>query len=180
MKKTLLIVLAVLIIAGVAWWIWSQKDKPVREGWLPYENNEVGFMVQYWPEMRIVPQQQPPKVLSFVYIGPTQSLGTELYDGINATFHRDELGDRNISKYIEGSIGQIKVVGEITTPLETVTVNGMNGFAYSASSLGQYRMIFLEAGDDEVMVISILVPDPANRGYQSIVDDMLSTLKLKD
>ncbi|MEK9158203.1 MAG: hypothetical protein AAB638_03435 [Patescibacteria group bacterium] len=177
MKKKNLIIIGLILIAFVGGWGWrTYQNWPIHEGWQTLKDEEVGFSMQYPPEMQA--RNNSNKSATFYYLGATQSTGTELYDGINVTIIQDDLGDGGMSKYIERSIEQTKSIGSVSKPLAPTSINGISGFSYTAHTLGEYEIFFMPKGKDKVMVITYIAPDPKNNGYQKTVEDMFSTLKI--
>lgn len=161
----------------VSGWLWrTYSNWPIHEGWQTLKDEKVGALIQYPSDFQI--RKDSDKSISFYYHGKTQSLGTEIYDGILVSVMKDELGDGGMSKYIERNMEQTKTMGSVVKPLTPISINEIGGFTYTAQTLGDYEIIFLPSGKDEVLVVSYINPDPEKVGYQEIVDDMLSTLKI--
>lgn len=193
--KTLIIVITILAVVFIGWWLFvrnpnNQEPLPsvtpsstISSGtsmlnWPTHHSQEADFSIQYWPEMKVRKDNLPgaPGV-NFYYYGSTQTADTEIFDGISLTIRRDSFSD-SFEQYIARDIQQTEDVGRVISPLADQEVAGIKGRAYTAETLGVHRKIFLPVGNNEVIAITYLNPDPENRGYQNTVDAMLTTFQV--
>ena len=124
-------------------------------------------------------------ILSFSKWGPTQTKGTELFDGFAITFVPKEhimlMPEGSSPKdYADAKIKQIESLemSKITEEPKPITINGYEGITYTEEGLGTFKQIILGSDDGNILMISILVADPGNLGFQETVDQILSTLEL--
>lgn len=114
--------------------------------------------------------------------GATQKGQTEMYDGIIVVFQRVDLKGKTLSEWVDDQI-QLSSTGgsEITQPKKDVTLNDYSGFTYEVRSLGTSSYLVLRKDPNSEFAVSItsLVADPQQKGYQSEVDAILSTLDIK-
>lgn len=112
--------------------------------------------------------------------GPTQTEGTELFDGYSITFQIKELADTTPQEYADTLISETESVGisEITKEPSAITINNYQGVTYTEEGLGTYKHIILGSNNStSLMLISVLVSDPGNLGFEETVDQILSTFK---
>lgn len=155
----------------------SVTPSQVSADWKSYRNEEIGFSLQYDPTL--IMSEDESKQVRFYKWGPTQSGQTEMYDGIILGF-RKVVFDGTFDQYIEKGMTEFQDagLGTITRPLTPYELDGRLGQTYSISSLGDYQLILIPTGDQELLEVSILVPDPTNAGFQSMADAILSTVRI--
>lgn len=149
---------------------WHQSDD-----WITYQNNEAGYEIDYLSQMRV--EDSRSDMVRFQFFGPTQELGTEIYDGISLTIQTEEIGGRTVEELARDSLVSVQPIGEVTKPLEEATLHGMSGYAYTAETLGTIHHLILEWQAGHALHISYSAPDPDNRSYAMVVDTMLSSLE---
>ncbi len=111
--------------------------------------------------------------------GPTQTDGTELFDGFSVSFEPKETTNTP-EEYAKSLIDKSEKggVSEITEGSEPVTVNGYEGVTYTEEGLGTFKHYILDADNSSVLIhISILVSDPGNLSFQKEVDQIISTFE---
>lgn len=194
-KKNIVLVLAVIIgIFLIAGSIYQKKNRDnsntnnaaisstpnthpdnISE-WKTVRNEEMGFTIKH-PEH--VKSMQEPGSGSFIYLGPTQTQGTELYDGLALTFngHVYPQGNQVLKDFVDKQIASDSQHGTVSLSSE-ITINGRQGLTYTLEGVGTFKIIILPNGSDKVLMISSIVADPNNGGYQQIVDQMLSSLEI--
>ena len=113
--------------------------------------------------------------------GPTQKQNTKIYDGIYLPFPPPlNLGGKTLSQYIDSSIEEAKIVGQLLKPKQGITVNGIAGFKYTFQGLGTFEHFVLQSKDQKCTVdITNGTVDPTNQGYQKTVNQILSTFEFK-
>jgi hypothetical protein len=154
-------------------------DQLNQEEWLTYRSAQFGFEITHPGDMET--RNLEDNSATFTYIGPTQTLGTELFDGISIAFRGGDYEEPSFRQFVEAARTEITndPVNPRVGPLSQVSVAGIQGFSFTVSSLGDYRYYYLPKNDNQYLLITVLAPDPQNRGYQQIVDRMLSTLSFK-
>lgn len=100
-----------------------------------------------------------------------------MYDGIIFSIRKVVVTDGG-KVYIDSQIEQFKNVGTITKPLREGKLNGIVIKEFSASSLGDFNVIFVPVNDQILLEISYMVPDPTGAGFQGVIDTMLSTFRI--
>lgn len=154
----------------------DQPTSSIPTDWKLYSSDTIGFSMYYDPLLTL--QEDSKTDVRFYKQGPTQRGQTEMYDGMIVTVRKvDVVGDAQA--YINNQIEQYKNIGSITEPLHDSKLNGISMKEYSASGLGDAKMIFVPIDNQTLLEVSYMVPDPTNAGFQKVVDSMLSTFKLK-
>src|SRR6056297_83444 len=101
------------------------KDRTEKFGeWETYTNQEVGFSMDYPSDLRI--SQTSAEVAKFTLLGPTQTEGTEIFDGISVIITPDTNSQKNLKSYIDSQVRETGQVGKITKDPERVVLNGNN------------------------------------------------------
>ncbi len=177
--KKLIILTAVLAVAGISWFyivpMVKNQTAAVPGDWKTYSNTDIGFMVKYDP--RLQSSERSKEDVSLYMWGPTQAQDTEVYDGVVISFRTVKLSG-TLDEYAQQQASQFKDVGQITKPLHDVSINGASAKQFSASSLGEFTVIFVPVEDKRIIEIAYLTPDPGNLGFQKIIDQILSTFTL--
>jgi hypothetical protein len=111
--------------------------------------------------------------------GPTQTEETELFDGYSIALKTDETS-QTPEEYADVLIEEIKDLetAKITKDLEPITINDYEGVTFTEEGLGTYENIILGSDKSSVLIlITVIVSDPGNLGFQETVDQILSTLE---
>jgi hypothetical protein len=114
--------------------------------------------------------------------GPTQKGQTEMYDGVIVNFGKVNLDGKSLNEWVNDSIKQATADGtsEVIEAKTSITFNKYPGFSYTLRGLGtsEYIVVQKDSNSDNAIVITYLVADPTNVGFQKQVDDILSTLQI--
>lgn len=179
MNKLYWVLVLVIIIAG-GWYLMSSLSggnkiiatTDVSE-WQEYADADWGISLKH-PEAVAVDQLNA-NLVKFLLIGPTQSVGTEMYDGISMEVARQQY-EGDLKSVIEGRIEESQTgMVEITKPLSQVNLGGVDGYTYSFSGLGKFDVYYLPKNEREYFLIPILVEDPSGQGYEEIAHNMLAS-----
>lgn len=142
--------------------------------WKEYISDTQNFSIKYPSEMEVREQNG---VSSFALLGPTQSLGTEVYDGIIINISSRGLEGKTLKKFAEEEhqVSKNEPLAQNVTNVEAVTVNGMRGYQFRVSGLGEFQNIYLPEGEGGYFLITYLIEDPTGKGFRQIINSMLST-----
>jgi hypothetical protein len=151
----------------------SQSSKV--EGWKVYTDEEKGFSINYLPEMTLLKEAGG---IKFVFIGPTQGIGTELYDGIIFYVFKEAYEQDTLKDFVDAEIEKKREFEVVVSDREEFILTGMTGYSYIVEGLGTFTNIILDAGPGEAIKITYIAPDPQNQGFQQTVNTMMSTLEL--
>jgi len=183
-KYTILLVLGLVVIIGLTMLLLSDRPKmngeleptPTSvEGLETYSNPRIGFMVNHDSMFQV--RQNSESDVQFYFHGPTQSEGTEVYDGIILSFQKAPITG-TLDSFIEEQMKSFQDVGSIIEPLHDVILNGIPAKSFRGSGLGEFTLIFIPLDDENLLVASYLVSDPGNLGFQAKVDQILATFTL--
>ena len=195
-NNLLLIVLSILIlgiIAGGAY-LYLQNQKPEIPVALPVNQQSPSptpdpmadweiysvspYQVKYPQGLHV--REDEGSVLNISKWGPTQTEGTELFDGFSITFQPREISDADLSAYVDAKIEEVKIqdISKVTSGPSPVTLNNYEGLTFVEEGLGIYKVTIVESKEKSMfMEISVLVSDPGNLGFQETVDQILSTFE---
>lgn len=149
----------------------------VPTSWKTYTSEVYNFSIRY-PEDIIHDTNSEGE--RFYKHGPSQSQGTELYDGILVLIRSGSLENIPFAMWVERKYEEVK-----NDPLQprmgekkSVTIAGKQGFIFTVSTLGERAVIYLPKGDNEYLEINNGTVEPQDREqtFQKTVDLMLSTI----
>ncbi len=152
----------------------STPDTVIPADWNVFESEDFAYTFSYPSVDFELTENESVRV---TFIGPTQAEGTEVYDGIILEFGTiTPLGDQLLLPYVKEDLGEQREHAEVIKEPTPIKVNGIDGYTYTISGLGEFTFIYLPTPDGKSVVrINYLVADPENSGYQKIVDDMLES-----
>lgn len=146
--------------------------------WPTYTSDEIGFTVNYPSDFQVIDTQ--PGAVTFLRLGPTQAQGTELFDGASITFDSGEFeGEFEDFVGAQWRTAQEDPTTLSITDLSPLTINGVPGYGYSLSALGDFTVVYLPKGENEYLRISYIVADPGSLGFQEDTNTLLSTITLE-
>lgn len=141
--------------------------------------NEI-FSVLYPPDYEL--DTSDPAHPRIVKRGETQRSQTELYDGALIVFESVALGNQTLSSFLDKRINDATQNGmqEVIKPKSPTMLNNYPGYSYTLRGLGEttYTVIQKDTNSDNALIISTLVADPENKGYQTEVDATLNSITL--
>lgn len=197
MKKIFIfrgIVVAVLLIVAVFYLKPSKTTKvtssptPITfesspellQGGSSYSDPNAVYTVLY-PNDYIIDNKDPLQVRVYKN-GPTQKGQTEMYDGVIVNFGKVKLNGEQLSKWVDDTINEATANGtsEVVKSKNAIVFNNYSGFTYSLRGLGvsEYTVLQKDTNSSNAIVITTLVADPTNVGFQRQVDDILSSLQI--
>lgn len=158
----------------------SKAADTLPKDWKTYTSSEYGFTISHPPD---VTHDTMPEEERFYKHGPSQSSGTELYDGILLLIKSGNLSGKSFEQWIDEKYAVLKndPVQPRMGEKKTVTIAGKQGISFTVSSLGDRTMIYLPKGNNQYLEISNGTVEPAEstQGFQKTVDQMLSSLTYK-
>lgn len=147
-------------------------------GWKDVVFSKMGLSMQYPPEMEL--RENEDGSVSMVIIGPSQSLGTEIYDGLIlnmstntytgdfASFVKSEHAKNNN----EEAISKVGELGERT-------VGNRKGYEFFIEGLGRFTLIYLPINENKYLQISYLLEDPKTQGFAMTLDKIFGTIRFE-
>lgn len=152
----------------------------IPEEWEAFNSVKYDFVIRYPSDVNHDTTAEGER---FFKTGPTQSLGTELYDGISVTIYSEGLGDDTFDTFVQSKFKEMRndPVNSQVSEIRKITIAGKNGYAFDVQSLGDSTHMFLPKENDEYLAIVDGTVEPTNRKqiYRTIVDRMLSSILLK-
>lgn len=150
----------------------------IPSDWKTYTSVKHGFTIKYPAEAKIDPNKDNRYVL-FLITGPTQKEQTELYDAFYLLFTSGSLDGKTLQEYTESQGKAIEGVGEVIKPISTIRLANLDGFTYRVRGLGEYTHILLSPKPNVFFEIIDGTNDPTDKGFNKIVEMMLSSLEVK-
>lgn len=149
----------------------------VPDLWERYELKNIGVTFPYSPKMEVLENQDGS--VRFVLFGPSQSKGTEMYDGIILSFTHG-VYESTLKQYVDSLASQQSDdIYMETTPVTTILVNKRLSYKYAVSSLGTFTYIFVPLRDKSYLSISYLLEDPKDQGFREVLNTILSNIVIK-
>lgn len=159
----------------------SKGVADLRQGGSSYSDKQ-GVFVFLYPNDYTLDEQNNGKQVRIYKQGPTQKGQTEMYDGVIIVFETIDLKNATLEEWVDASIQSSTADSsfEVTSPKRSTTLNGYPGFTYAIRGLGESTYLVVQKDTSSRYAVSItsLVADPANQGFQSQMNDILSTVEL--
>jgi hypothetical protein len=199
MKVVFLVLIFVLLLAGsIGFYVFKQYGTLTRfqlvspsagigspaasaismSDWETYSSPEQGFSIKHPSLVRVstalVDGMGVVTVLTMT--GPEQKDNTDLTDGISLQFVTGSMGEQTLSDYVTNEAKRISQQVTLTKHFHETSVNGVNGFSFTASRTGEVTYIYVPDGGGYLQIAD-LTKDPAGKGYAKIVSQMLSTFR---
>ena len=142
------------------------------EDWESYESKDLSLSFLYPKAAKVINDQAGE--ISVVRRGPTQTEGTELFDGYALTFSKGYY-DTDFLQFVEefrsttaanSGISAISEITEYPTPNAT-------GLSFTIVGLGEFDRIFLPLTESEYLFVSRLVSDPQQLGFLAETDTII-------
>lgn len=155
--------------------------KDLQQGGASFADPNGIFTILYPIDYKI-DQQNNGKQTRIYKMGPTQQGQTEMYDGVILVFEGVSLSGMKLDKWIDESIKNATADGttEIIEDKKPTQYNKYPGFTYKLRGLGEFQYIVMQKDtqSDHAVVITVLIADPQNIGFQKEVDQIINTLQI--
>jgi hypothetical protein len=147
--------------------------------WQTYTSKQYGFTISYPSDVTHESLEDGER---FIKLGPSQSQGTELYDGINIVIKSGTYQQASFKEFVAQTYQETKndpIISEVSDIRDT-EIAGIYGSAYDVSSLGNWTVIFLPAGSGRYVEITDMTVEPTNREqtFRKTTDSILATIVL--
>ena len=157
----------------------TQSATQVPSDWVAYDDDGTNFTLSHPADFEIRENQDGS--VAFVKLGPTQTEGTEVFDGIILTVNSGPYEQASFSDFVkenhqEAQQSPVSEVGEITEGL----VNGKIVYQYEEQGLGVFTHIYIPFEENAYVHVSKLVEDPTNEGFEETADTIISTIEYQD
>lgn len=152
--------------------------------WKTYTNTKYKYGFKYPQDISL--EEKANNSVLLTKVGPTQKEATEFYDGINLQFFPGKLENQTFDEFAKSSFASEKKSSEedpggvkIVRSLEATVINGLNGYTFTIRGLGTFKTIYLQSPFTKDLFIKIVdgTNDPTGKGFQKIVDQILSTFR---
>ncbi len=114
--------------------------------------------------------------------GATQRAQSEIHDGALVVFETIDLQGSSLEEYVDTHIQASTASGmsEVVSPKQATALKNYLGFTYELSGLGSTKYLVIQKDPSSSHAVStiFLVEDPENVGYQTEVNQILTTLEL--
>lgn len=202
MKQTAILLITLAIITLIAGFIYFQSNQnnqqnltvvptltpssstapsELLQGGSSYSDPNGVFTFLY-PNNYQIDGQNNGQMTRVFKLGPTQQGQTEMYDGVIVHFERVDLGGKSLSDWVDDRIAQSIADGtsQVVTPKAPATLNNYPGFSYELRGLGTFenQVFQKDTNSNNAVLITTLVADPGNLGFQQEVNEILSTLQI--
>jgi len=185
MKKIYWVLILIIVVVG-GWLLASQLVGPKTiigsldvSTWQEYKNEDSGFSIKH-PEIIEVTELNK-NLTKLIALGPTQSEGTEMYDGISMEVARQYNNGADLKTIVETRIEDVEAgVAEVTKQLREVNLGNVEGYTYSFNGLGDFDIYYLPKNQNEYFLISVLAEDPKDQGFEEIAQSMLASFQIRD
>jgi hypothetical protein len=147
----------------------------VPDDWQIYEPDS-NWSISYPKKMQTRENQDGS--VSFILLGPTQTQGTEVYDGIIFTVETGVYTENSFQSFAENGYQENAdepTTSEITD-LTQVSIQDKKAYQYTVTSLGEFTHIYIQGAGKTYAHISMLIEDPGDESFQEIADKMLDSL----
>lgn len=145
----------------------------IEEGWVEFDDNSTGFTFQYPDDAQI---RRENEYVGVVMLGPTQSEGTELYDGLAVLLATYPLNGKTLAEAAQVEQAREDPIVEVNE-ITPITYAGKSGFAYQATSLGTRQVIILPLTNDLYLKVINSTIDPTGKGFQTTAEKIASSVK---
>jgi hypothetical protein len=146
----------------------------VPEGWLPYQQTEMGLSFRYDPTFTV--SADTADLVRLYKWGPTQKGQTEMYDGMLVTFHQVTYSG-DFESYVKQRMQALQTSETVMPVAQPYSFRGVPAQRYDGSASDGTTYIFVPRGLGSVLEISTLVLDPGKLGFQGVVDSILQTVQ---
>lgn len=127
-------------------------------------------------------EQEDPNAVRIFKRGEQQRPQSEMSDGVIMVFEPVALEGKTLDEWVDARIQQSLSAGtaEVVQPKTAMTFGMYRGYSFELRGLGSAKYLILQnsPNSEEVLVITTLVEDPQNKGYQKEVDATLATVEL--
>lgn len=151
---------------------------PIPTDWQTFRSKQYGYSLNHPKDINTETTTEGDR---FYKLGPTQSLGTELYDGLSLTIRAGKLNGKSlesVAKQMREQSAKEETTQSITE-LQTVSYGAIKGYQFRKSSLGDADFIYVQKSPTEYLEIINGTVEPKNRTqtFAKIVSEMISSIQ---
>lgn len=139
-----------------------------------------GFTLRY-PDSYTL-NERPAGTYILTRVGPTQAVGSELFDGVAVIIRWHNLQGRTLENFVDHQIAAAGLdgVSVVARGKQPVTIGQYQGYSYVLEGLGTYTKNFImKDSSHRTLELEYLVEDPTNIGFQQQVNQILNSINLE-
>lgn len=157
----------------------NDSEVIIPAGWERYHNSEFGFAIAYPPEATF--QIEASNRVKFTVLGPNNTMGSEITDGFTFTVGtHDKSSNQSLRDFAEEQYEEALVAGSSVQSPTRTTVRNQETYTFQVSTLGTVTYYVIEKDNTTAYTLSYNISDPQDRGYQEMVETMLSSFEITD
>jgi len=145
------------------------------EDWNTFSKEGLGFTFRYPQDLEYREYQDGSHSIS--KWGPTQTEGTEFFDGISMSFKSGDMEGMTLEEWANKKYEELKEVFE-TTPPEATQIAGVLGYKMHVKGIVEADYYYVPLGTPSYLEIIDATKDPTSVGFVPIVQKILSSVKL--
>lgn len=153
----------------------------LQAGGSSYQDPDGTFVLLY-PNDYTMDTENNGAIVRFVKRGEMERPQSEISNGVLVVIEKADTGNMSLAQWVDSRIDQITADGttQITEGKKQIMLNGQPAFTYQSRGLGESQTYVVKKDNNatNVLIISTLVADPNNVGYQAEVDAMLETVEV--
>lgn len=153
----------------------STVSAQIPANWLVYHSPN-GYAIAYPSDIKT---DQVSEGERFYKHGPTQSSGTELYDGISLLIRTGDLANLSLEDLVQKKHQQMKeeeTTRDISNPVN-INYGNHSAIQFKKSSLGDGEFIYLKTPNGKYLELINISVEPNNKDtYQKIVSQMIGSI----
>lgn len=199
MKVLIVIIVAVIILAGGSYLFLSQKiSSPsstgtnvisplptsdisdLQQGGSSYKDSQNVYTFLYPSNYTL--DESDKQHIRIYKKGATQKGQTEMYDGVLMVFETINLNGSTLSNWIDNNIKTTTADGtlHVIEPKKAFKVGNYSGFTYTTRGLGEatYYVLQKDSGSPYAVSVTTAVNDPEKVGFQEEVNKILATIQI--
>ncbi len=147
-----------------------------NNSWEKYSSVPLGFSIDHPADL---PPKKQDETIVFSKWGPSQKEATEFYDGINLTFSRGTYSG-DFYSVASQKLQEVKdwPTYVSSTEIKALALAGKEAWSFEAVTMGKGVYYFIKKSNNEYIEIANSTNDPTNQGFENIVSQMLTSLKV--
>lgn len=155
-----------------------QPATNIPKDWVPFTSEKYEYTIKHPADMQ---KDTGPEGDRFFKHGPTQSLGTELYDGIILMVKSGPLEGKTIEQLAQTKHQELKNAETTQSVSDIITKSyGPNtAYQFHLTSIGDGDYIYLQKSPTEYLEVINMTVEPAQRepAFQQTAETMISSLE---
>jgi len=145
------------------------------EDWNTFSKEGLGFTFMYPPELEYREYEDGSHSIS--KWGPTQTEGTEFFDGISMSFRSGDSEGLTLAEWVNKKYEELKEVFETSSP-EPAQIAGVSGYKMHVRGIVEGDYYYVSVGASSYLEIIDASKDPTSAGFAQTVQLILSSVKL--